>query len=83
MRDSVDCTRKLVMKCILEAKGTAIFQFIHGPRGSLSVTSKVEPVQLGCCNHEALPSGHYLISTSSIASRLGPSIMTARVSPNL
>src|ERR1035437_10341894 len=34
----MDSNGKLIMKCILETKAATILEFIHGLRGSLSVT---------------------------------------------
>jgi hypothetical protein len=34
----MDCRGKLIMECILETKAATVLEFIHGLRGSLSVT---------------------------------------------
>jgi hypothetical protein len=34
----MDCQGKLIMECVLETKAATILEFIHGLRGSLSVT---------------------------------------------
>jgi len=34
----MDCQGKLIMECILETKAATILEFLHGLRGSLSVT---------------------------------------------